>query len=457
MRGWVFGGVAWALVFGAPQAVSAQTMADALTAAYHNNPEILAARRQHGAASEAEPAALAAWLPTVRLHDTYSGSRSKDLRGEGTSSIRGNHRAIGVSVDQTLFRAGGNLARLQGARQDVERSRLLLRQQEQDVLLRTATAVLELRLQRHIVALRRDSLNNLDGILSGVREQFNLRRRNVADLSQAEARVARARAALAAAEGAEREADVRLRAITGLTDEAFETLQSAAPQDDGAGPLGAVDIEVTAFADRDALLAAARTAPAPRAAAAALESAEAAIRESVAQMLPTVSLRGSAERRHDLRSSGDWTTSTRSHSWETTIALRVDIPIFQGGATLSAMRAARETAAQRRHQLDATLSDAQTQAAVGWEALSTAAERLLSLNAEVTASRTAVEALRELERIGQRPLASLLDAEIDFFDAQIAQMTAQRDVVLARLNLAAAAGHFSADALGLNAALLPDE
>ena len=92
-----FLGISAGIILGAMpngQLAQAQNLADALAAAYMNNPSLLAARAGVRATDEGVPQALANWRPDVSV--------SADL---GISQIE-NTRSTGTDIDQTRHPKG---------------------------------------------------------------------------------------------------------------------------------------------------------------------------------------------------------------------------------------------------------------------------------------------------------------------------------------------------------------
>ena len=104
--------------------VSAETLVDALVAAYLNNPTLEAGRAQLRAVDENVPQALSGWRPTVEIHNSVGVDRSEsDKLGPETLTPWSGE----LSVIQPLYRGGRTMAGTQRAESEVlaERARLL--------------------------------------------------------------------------------------------------------------------------------------------------------------------------------------------------------------------------------------------------------------------------------------------------------------------------------------------
>ena len=137
-----------AVVLAAP--VSAETLVDALVAAYLNNPTLEAGRAQLRAVDENVPQALSGWRPTVEIDSSVGVNRSEinSLKAKTLSPWSGE-----LSVVQPLYRGGRTIAGTEQAESEVlaERARLLTI--EQDVLLATSVAYIDVLRDEAVVEL----------------------------------------------------------------------------------------------------------------------------------------------------------------------------------------------------------------------------------------------------------------------------------------------------------------
>jgi len=73
-------------------------------------------------------------------------------------------------------------------------------------------------------------------------------------------------------------------------------------------------------------------------------------------------------------------------------------------------------------------------------------------SAQVQAAEIALNGVREEARVGQRTTLDVLNAQQELLNARVAQVTAQRDRVVASYSLLSATGQLSARSLGLKVA-----
>jgi outer membrane protein TolC len=81
--------------------------------------------------------------------------------------------------------------------------------------------------------------------------------------------------------------------------------------------------------------------------------------------------------------------------------------------------------------------------------LQTALAQIISFQAEVDASRIALEGVRQENAVGARTILDILDAEQEFLDAQVRLVVARRDDFVAGYEVLSAMGRLTAADLGL--------
>ncbi|MFD0390646.1 TolC family protein [Tistrella bauzanensis] len=145
------------------------------------------------------------------------------------------------------------------------------------------------------------------------------------------------------------------------------------------------------------------------------------------------SLVGSHQRERDSSYALDRTEDSR-------VVAQLTVPLYQGGSEFSGIRQAKETRAQRRGELMTAERQAVEGATAAWETLQSARASIVSIDAAVRAADIALEGVREEAAVGARTTLDVLDAEQELFQARVNLVGAQRDVIVAGFQLAAAIG-----------------
>ena len=405
----------------------ADTLWEALAMAYTSNPTLLAERASLRAIDEGVPQALSGWRPTVTVTGEGGKSKVNTETAFFTSEQTRTPRSIGLSLSQPLYRGGRTVAGTRLAESLVRAGREQLRATEQEVLLQAVIAYMDVLRDQAVVELTRNNERVLRRQSEATKDRFEVGELTRTDVAQSEARLSRAVSERVRAEGdliAGRAAYKRVIGVSPMV------LEPAPPLGDLPG------------SEEDALAAAEAENPNLLAARFDEQASRQAVRQSIGDLLPTLSLDGEFRRAEDA-SSRDSVTERAS------IAARVSVPIYQAGAVSSQVRQARQTLSQRRLEVDErrrAVTEAVTRA---WEELQTARARITSNTDQVRANEIAHEGVREEASVGARTILDVLDAEQELLDARVSLVRVQRDEYVAAYRLRQAIGRLSARHLEL--------
>lgn len=422
-----------ALGFGIASESAAQTIDDALATAYRTNPSLAAERARLRALDEGVPRALSGWRPTVTLSGSTGRARDQnrqeDMINHNTTSVgrlRSPDNAT-LTVTQPLYRGGRTLADTSRAEHLVQRGRAVLQGAEQTVLLDAATAYANLLRDQATLDLNINNEQVLTRQLQAARDRFQVGEITRTDVSQAEARLERARADRIQAEG-------------NLTSSrsTYERVIGEVPPPRLASARLPQNLPRSENEARDA------TANHPDVIAAGFQ--ERAAKDDVdlvtGEKLPTVNLNGNLIR--------DTEASTRGFQRDTaSVTVSVSVPLYQAGQTDARVREAKQVAGQRRLELDEQKRRTQESARRNWEALTTARARIQAFQAQIRAAEIAFDGVEQEARVGLRTVLDVLDAEQELFNAKVNLVGAQRDEIVASYQLASAVGRLSAAELAL--------
>jgi outer membrane protein len=166
------------------------------------------------------------------------------------------------------------------------------------------------------------------------------------------------------------------------------------------------------------------------------------ISEIKAELLPSLDFSGSASR--NLNSSGV-STSLNTYSAKLTLS----VPLYQSGSVYSRLRAARQTASQRRRDLDQSHRNAIEETSRAWQDIHTVGARKASFEAQIKAAEIALEGVQQEAAVGSRTVLDVLDAEQELLDAKVSFVGSERDELIAKFDLKSAIGELTAGHLGL--------
>jgi outer membrane protein len=128
---------------------------------------------------------------------------------------------------------------------------------------------------------------------------------------------------------------------------------------------------------------------------------------------------------------------------------RVSVPLYDGGEIRARVRQAKHTHVSRIQDIEDARAEAQANVTAAWSRLVAARGQLKSDTIQVDANRVALDGVREEEKVGQRTLLDVLNAEQEFLDAQINLVSTRRDLVVAGYQVLATVGILNAETLQL--------
>jgi outer membrane protein len=423
-------GVAMVAMSGAEPARS-ETLDEVLASTYATNPTLSARRARLRSADEGVPQALANWRPSVSLtgsagRGTYY-SNAVPNRYEATRSPR----YATLSVTQPLYRGGRTVAATSQAENTVLAERALLAATEQSVLLSTINAYLNVVRDEDVVNLSINNEQVLRRQLDATQERFRVGEITRTDVSQADARLARAVADRIGAEGTLQTS--RANYLNNVGSLPVRLVQPTPP--DGL-PGGADEVTSLALSANPNVLAADYT--------------QAAARDGVdlvfGELLPTVTVSADMNRTLD---TGTLSAAQKSATSTKEVLLNLSVPLYEGGGTYSRVRAAKHTAGQRRIEADQARRDATEAASKAWEGLQSARALMQSYDSQIRATELALAGVREESKVGSRTVLDVLNAEQEVFDARVNLVRAQHDMLLAAYQVRSAVGRLTAESLGL--------
>ncbi|MBX7533985.1 TolC family outer membrane protein [Qipengyuania sp. 1XM1-15A] len=436
----VLSGSAIALALAANPA-QADTLQEALTDAYVNNPTLEAARANQRATDEGVQIERSAGLPSV----DGAASVTEFIKQRSTSFFTPDRvLTAGVDLGVPIYSGGAVRNSVAAAKERVQAGRADLRGFESAIFTRVVAAYMDVLRGQALVAL---SANQVDVLLVNVSATSD--RFEIGDLTRTD--VAQSQARLALAEGDLRSAQANLIAAR----EDYIALVGKAPTDLQAPPPlpglpGDVETAVDVALENNPDLIAAKE----RAAAAGYD-----IEVAGSSRLPRLSVFAGYDYDNYLGSIADGPldpsdpNSPIVPSDQTATAasagVSLRIPLFQGGRPAALQRQATARATAAFENVVAAERDviAQTRAAYSsWQASLAIIE---SSQSAVDAAALSLEGVRAENSIGNRTILDVLNAEQELLSSRVQLVTARRNAYVAGFSLLAAMGRAEARDLGL--------
>lgn len=422
---------------GLAPAVHAESLRDALIAAYQHNPDLAAARATQRGTDENVPIARAQGLPSLQASLSYAHTLEKQASGLADFSPTDTFTAT-TSFTAPIYSGGGVRNAVSAARTRVEQGQASLRSAESGVFAAVVGAYLDVTLNAAVVALNRKNVEVLEINLKATSDRFEIGDVTRTDVAQSKSRLAQGRATLRTAESnliAARERYIQVVGHPPATLDAPPPLAGMPHSGDDA-----VDIALASNPD----LAAARLST--KAAGYDVQSAEAA-------RLPKVAVVASTTYINNLGTLPAAAAQLGSlpHVGTAQLGLQATIPLYQGGAPSAQIRQAQANeGAADEHEVSVEREVIATVRAdfAAWQAANDA----IALNdTAVSAAALSLEGVRAENTVGNRTILNILDAEQELVTAQVNLETARRNAYVAGFNLLAAMGKAQARDLALDA------
>ena len=410
----------------APAPAQALTLDEALASAYEYSPRIDAERARLRATDEEVPIAKSGYRPDIGASADL-GYRVTDVSPGPTTERK--PRGYGVSITQPIFRGFQVTNAVSQAESIVRAGRETLRTVEQEILLEAVTAFMDVVRDQAIIRLNENNLKVLSEELKATQDRFAVGEVTRTDVAQSEARRADAVAQLDQARAnlqtsrAAFERTVGLPA-TGLVEPSLKMSMLPSSQEEAVGIgtqenpniVGALYNEQAARFNVDRIRGA---------------------------LLPQIQVEGDYTDRFG-ETQGIRETETAQ------VVGRVTVPIYQqGGIVHAQVRQAKHEHLARLQDIEQARVVVKANVIAAWSQLLGARAQLESAKAAVDANQTALTGVREEERVGQRTLIEVLNAQQELLNSQVNLVTTRRNVIVAAYGLQAALGRLDALSLGV--------
>jgi TolC family type I secretion outer membrane protein len=394
----------------------AQTIDEALVAAYLTNPDLQAQRAALRATDELVPQALSDWRPTVAV-DSRAAAVDIDS-ADGGGSL--NTKEASLRLDQPIYSGGETVANTERAENLVRAERARLIAFEQNVLLDAATVYTNLLAAEAVLDFAIQNENRLRRQLQATQDRFEVGEVTRTDVAQADARLSGAIADRVRAEGELTAARADYRRVINQEPARLvvpEPLRNLPESEVEAHQLGDVNNPNITIAQYDL-------------------AARADVDVSLSALLPRLSVRGEL-------TYADEPTLTQDWQRDASIGANLTVPLYQGGGEYARVRQTKQTFRQRQDDLEAAFRAVRNEVTAAWQALLTASTQIESVSAQVRANQIAVEGARQEALVGQRTTLDVLDQESDLFDSQVRLVQARRDQIVASYRVKASIGELT--------------
>ena len=405
---------------------SAETLQQAVAAAYRTNPRLDAERARLRATDEEVARANSGFRPTIS-GSADIGYEKRDTKPPSTAD--GDYRPKGYALNATqpIFNGFRTVNAVKEAEAIVRAGRETLRTVEQEVLLQAVTAYLDVVRDQAIVRLRESNVTVLSKEFSASQERFAVGEVTRTDVAQAEARRAGAVSQLDLARANLRASRATYERVVGNPP---SSLRDQKPHDKLLPK--SLDAAVGIAVLESPLVVAALYRE---------QAARYNVDKVWGELLPEVRVDASHTHRYDV-------TRATEESEVTTVTGRVIVPLYQAGEVHARVRQSKHTHVSRLQEIEQLRTESRERVVQAWSQLTAARAALESDQIQVNAQRTALSGIRQEERVGQRTLLDVLNAEQEALNAEVQLATTQRNLVVASYAVLSAIGRLSAEQLG---------
>ncbi len=415
----------------------AESLFEALAYTYETNPTLEASRAYLRSVDERVGQAKAGWRPNLSAvgNATYTDQRYKNYPGTDDFDYDNDAYDAGLSLTQPIFSGFKTVSGVNYAETIVKQERENLKSTEQAVLLNSAVAYVDVITQRAVLELQKNQEQVLARHLKSYQKRFEVGDLTKTDVAQSEARLEGAKTNRIVAEGD------------------LETANAAYVSMVGRKPP-----EKTRVNDLDKFLPKTLSEcldimrtnnPSLKAAEFADEASQYNITLQRGDLLPELNVNAGAGYQwgQPLPQLDD---KYDGHYWQ--IGANLTVPLYQGGGEYAKVREAKQLANQARINLEQVKRDLVKSTTQAWEQYRSTKSSIESIEAQIKASKMALDGVIREADVGSRTVLDVLDAEQEYLNNRVQLVQAERNMTVAALNLLSAMGHMTAGSLKLNVA-----
>jgi len=407
----------------------AQTVFDALSAAYNTNPTLRAQRAYLRAVDENVAIAKSGFRPTIAIRGSYQNNDiSYDNYNQGGDGVNSSASAV---ITQPLFNGLSTLNSIKAADKTVKSEQQNLYNVEQNVFLDASTAYFNVVQNTAILDLQRNNEKLLKRKLDETLERFNVGDVTRTDVSQAKARYAQAKSATIGAEGDLEASKAVYKQIIGSEPKTLSEPKNLSKYI----PNNFNDALTYAKEHNFAVLAAKET----------LKAKDYTVSANTGALLPQVSLEGSA---NSTRSDLDTLIKDRKQDYYS-IGVNMNVPLYDAGENRAKIRQSKYQKWQAQELLLQAERQAVSETTKAWEYMAANHAKIKSVKEQIKANEIALDGVQKEETLGNRTILDVLDAYNELLSSKVEEVKARRDYFVSGMQVLAAMGKLTADELHL--------
>nr|WP_243694218.1 TolC family outer membrane protein [Vibrio viridaestus] len=377
--------------------VLSQTLEQAIALTLSSNPELKSSFNQYQSRLHDIDSAKGSYLPSVDL-DAGIGYEGLDPASSNSKEATDmTRKEATVSLSQLIWDGSSTINNIHRTQSEAEADRYQLLADASDKALSVAKVYLDAYEAKEVLDLSQDNLAIHKKIYSDIKRKAELGLGSTADVSQVEARIAKAEANLLAAQN---------NYFDTLTQ--FEQLVGEPPQD-----LIYPEIDMSQMPqDLDqATNIAFTTHPTIKVSQMDVTAAKFQYKQAKAPNMPTFSIDASHSIRND---AGGY----EGESSETTAMLRMKYNLYSGGSDQANIKSFAYKLNQAKDLREKAFRDVKEGLTLSWHSLEFTKKQMEFLSKHVDTVSETVVAYQKQYQIGQRTLLDLLNSQNELFEAR---------------------------------------
>jgi outer membrane protein len=393
--------------------VKAQTLAEAISLAYRDNPTLASSRYDLWATDEGLVQARAQFRPSAELDVTTTDTRTVDGRTTRSADpfqprvLSRNGDQAEILLTQPIYTGGRATAARESAQAAIRSGREVLRGAEGDLLLSVITAYTDVRRYHAALAVWQASVTELTALTKEIEARKVAGELTLTDVAQAEAQLSIARQQAVATEQALQMARAD-----------YATLVGRDPGELAEEP----QLPDLPHRVEDAFNIAEHRNPELARAVFTEQGSRASVAAAKAQGMPMLSLRGSA-----VISGQAIPFHLRDQDQSYGGSLVLTVPLSAGGLVASQVRQAEDRNGSDRFKIEATRREVDHAVAITWNQMATAERQVLLQGEQRRFAETQLDGMVAEYRVGLRSTFDVLYAQQSLRDAEVALLGSQRD------------------------------
>lgn len=416
--------------------VQAITIEEALVNAYQNNPELIAAREELKKYDEKIFKAISGFIPKIdfKLRDKYGQSDTAYTKNglEKTSDWYNTQtRTSSFSLEQNLYEGGKTMISMKIAKYYIESERSSLKIKEQEVLLKSLNAYLNVVYSQEKLSIAKENLNSYEQKYQFVKNKHQEGFAKDSDLAYALSRTSDAESTLVDYQAKYQSSIAIFNEVIGMEPDS----------------LTSKSIFVNLPTDENSLLNnVLKNNPEFNRSQYAKKYLDLTVKYNLASMLPTVNFVAETSKFRETKSNQN---AIQPYTNNRSVSINVKVPIYQQGLEYSNVRASRAESAKAKYILKKDKAATLRKVSQSWYEYLSAKQMLKSSLDAVKASELALSGKQREYEEGQISLNELLEIQDNLFKYRIKFVDAIINLENKRYYMSSIAGELTASALRL--------